>query len=281
MRHTSRQAAWPFALLVVVVGVAAGACSGSAASGLGPLEADGGSIDGAPAGSGAGGDPGADGEGHGADGRDASAGDAAARDATAGDAQADGSVQDATADTGGNADGPPTRVACTNKLGQALSAVHGRLDGILVSVVQPASGGSCNADPDHLHLQVRVAGSVYDVAVTIRSNQPGDELFLAKDAPLPSAWSEGWHPEDALDYTAAPLAVHATDFASMTPADLVKRLDAELATANHVAIYATGYGPDGAHLVHRLGLGVDGAIVVDPLGPTPHYLLLHFLDQAF
>src|SRR5690349_9508322 len=50
----------------------------------------------------------------------------------------------------GNSDGTPTRIACTNNFGSALTAVHGRLDGRLVSIVAPGAHG-CNGDTGHVH----------------------------------------------------------------------------------------------------------------------------------
>ena len=54
-----------------------------------------------------------------------------------------------------------------------------------------------------------------------------------------------------------------------------------MANANHVSIFATGYGPGGAHLVHRNGGGNDGAIVLDPLAPKAHLFVFHFSNQSF
>src|SRR4051794_19277293 len=62
-------------------------------------------------------------------------------------------------------DGPPTRHPCTSNFGTALTTSFGRLDGFLVAIVPPG-GGPCNADSDHVHLQVQVNGAVYDIAIT-------------------------------------------------------------------------------------------------------------------
>jgi hypothetical protein len=175
-------------------------------------------------------------------------------------------------------DGTPQRVACTNTLGNALSAVHGRLDGYLVAIV-PTTTHSCNGDDTHVHLQVRANGATYDVAVNVAD--PANVDFLAQDLPLPDgAWKEGWHPGQAalLDYPS--IGVHSTAFTAMSTADLTAALDAELADANHVSIFMTGYGPDGGHLVHRSGNGNDGAIVIRPLGKS-RLLMFHFANQTF
>jgi hypothetical protein len=181
-------------------------------------------------------------------------------------------------DAGPQDDGTPQRIACTGGLGHGLTAVHGRLDGYLVSIV-PVGAHGCNGDSTHVHLQVSAQGGTYDVAVNV--SDPADVDFLAKDMALPDGpWSEGWHPGQAalLDYPS--LGVHDADFTPTPLAQLTAKLDSELATANHVSIFMTGYGADGGHLVHRNGGGNDGAIVVRPLG-APRVLMFRFSDQAF
>src|SRR5215831_18533401 len=95
-------------------------------------------------------------------------------------------------------DGTPTRVPCTSTFGTALSntPTFGRLDGFLVAIVQPGGGG-CNADSSHVHLQVRMNGAVYDVAIDVTDGQTGvDDVHSAtRDIALPGhlAWAEGWH----------------------------------------------------------------------------------------
>ncbi len=175
-------------------------------------------------------------------------------------------------------DGQPTRQACTSKLGSALTSAHGRLDGFLVAIVPPTYKG-CNADTDHLHLQVQNHGAVYDIAVNVGGGS--GVLYEARDLPaVGTAWSEGWHPNAQLDYPAM-LAQHFGDFAPLDKTKLVAALQVELKDANHISIFATGYGHDGAHLVHRNGYGYDGAILVRPLSGTPRYLLFCFPDQVF
>lgn len=174
-------------------------------------------------------------------------------------------------------DGAPTRVPCTSSLGNALSAVHGRLDGYLVAIV-PSSEHRCNGDSTHLHLQVRANGATYDVAVTIGDTAPVD--YLARDLSLPDGpWVEGWHVDQAalLDYRS--LGLRAADFAPEPQNQLEATLTTELANANHVSVFMIGYGPDGGHLVHR-NYGRDGAIVIRPLGAA-RMLMFHFANQTF
>ena len=173
-------------------------------------------------------------------------------------------------------DGTPMRNACTptGSLGNGLTTTHGRLDGYLVSIIPVGGGHACNGDSTHVHLQVLMSNSVYDVAVNV------DSLFAERDLPLPdAAWSEGWHTNDALDY--ASLGLHSTDFtqpASMSA--LAQQIETELANVNHISVFATGYGPSGAHLVHRQSGGRDGAVVLHPLASPAHALLFSFTTSA-
>jgi hypothetical protein len=184
------------------------------------------------------------------------------------------------ADAAEVADGVPVRRACTNDYGSALTTLHGRLDGTLVSIVAPGVHG-CNGDSGHVHLQVEMNGATYDVAINVES-APEPVEYLARDLPLPDGpWSEGWHTDSAgtLDYTA--LGVHAADFTPMSQDDLVAELDAELAQVNHISVFMIGYGPDGGHNVHRVGPLRDGALVLRPLSASPRLLMFHFADQSF
>jgi hypothetical protein len=185
-------------------------------------------------------------------------------------------VKDATAPAVDSGDGPPVRKTCTSTFGSALTdGTHGRLDGRLVSIVQPGAHG-CNGDSGHVHLQIEMSGNVYDVAVNV------DIVDIAeKDAPLVGgAWSEGWHAPADLDYPAN-FNLHSGDFTEDDQPTATKKVNDVLATANHVSIFATKYGTDGVHLVHRNGNGNDGAIVINPLSATPHWVLFHFPTQSF
>jgi hypothetical protein len=83
-----------------------------------------------------------------------------------------------------------------------------------------------------------------------------------------------------LDYPQS-LGLHTNSFAATNPSALAQKVESELAQANHVSIFATGYGPDGAHEVHRKGFGEDGAIVINPLSPKAHLILFRFSTQTF
>jgi len=167
-------------------------------------------------------------------------------------------------------DGTPVRNACTNTLGQGLTKTFGRLDGTIVSIV-PTTKTSCNGDTAHIHLQVLMQGGVYDVAVNV------DGLMAeTTHALVDGAWAEGWHSPVKLDYP-ADLAEHSPAFATTNAA----ALEQKLASVNHVSVFATGYGPDGAHLVHRNGGGHDGAVVLWPLSDSPDFLVFRFSNQSF
>jgi hypothetical protein len=171
-------------------------------------------------------------------------------------------------------DGTPTRTTCSSTLGSGLSPEHGRLDGTLVSIV-PTTGARCSSDPDHLHLQVRMNGANYDIAV----NLDGFEGEI--DAPLPGiGFAEGWHPMD-LDY-AKDLGLHSDALTVTTPATIRAHVIDQLANANHISVFGTGYpGSDGAHLIHRKQTAHDGALVINPLAAKAHVIAFRFATDTF
>lgn len=174
--------------------------------------------------------------------------------------------------------GTSLRATCVSRFGDGLTESFGRLDGRLVSVVPPRESGSCNADRRHVHLQVLVHGSVYDVAVNVgEPDRPDVRLRRHDTDALGGGFEEGWHPTGALDYSS--LGVRSADFSPAS--DTARVLEEELATADRVSVWATGYGPGGVHLVHRNGDGTDGAILLSPLGTRSRVLLFRFEDQEF
>jgi hypothetical protein len=182
----------------------------------------------------------------------------------------DGGVVPSPNSTPDPSDGVPERRVCTEVLGSAISESFGRLDGRIVSVVKPGAR-ACNADRTHVHLQVEANAATYDIAVNI------DSLISEVAHPLTGGpWSDGWHPSGSLDYV-SDLGVSARVFVPTNP----QALQARLETANYVSVFAIGYGPDGAHLVHRNRRGRDGAVVLNPRSKTPTYLLFRFDQQAF
>lgn len=171
-------------------------------------------------------------------------------------------------------DGTPTRVACTSTLGHGLSPVHGRLDGTLVSIVGVKSGG-CPSDPDHLHLQVKMAGAVYDIAINL-------DVFEGEvDTALPGApYAEGWHPMN-MDY-ARDLGLHSTQMTLTGKAAVRAHVENQLTNANHISVFGTGYPKsDGAHLIHRSSGGRDGALVLNHLAAKAHVIAFRFVNDTF
>lgn len=197
-------------------------------------------------------------------------------DATKGDAGIDATT---------SVDGTPTRQACTSHFGSALpsSGTFGRLDGYLVAIVAPGQTSGCNDDDSHLHLQIQMGGAIYDIAIdaTDGQTQVDDVHTGTLDVAMPSgpAWAEGFHTGVTVDYPA--LGVHDTALPLESKSQIVATLTADLATANHISIYTTTYGGDGAHLVHRNGGGHDGLLVTQPLSRPPHLRMLSFSGQSF
>lgn len=242
MRYTARFSALSFSLLLLV------ACGGS-------------SLAGPPTGA----DPATN-----PDGTVATTDAGATED---GGTSGDGSLQD-DGSSPTFSDGTPTRTTCSDTLGSGLSPEHGRLDGTLVSIV-PATGAHCPSDPDHLHLQIRMNGANYDIAV----NLDGFEGEI--DAPLPGTpFAEGWHVMN-LDYP-KDLGLHSDALTTTTPAAIRARVLSQLANANHISVFGTGYpGSDGAHLIHRKATAHDGALVINPLGAKAHVIAFRFSTDTF
>lgn len=176
-------------------------------------------------------------------------------------------------------DGSPVRQTCTSTFGNALSTGYGRLDGYLVAIVPPGGGG-CNADADHIHLQVKMNGAIYDVAVNVGSSAQDDVHTTTRELTLP-AWEEGWHTGSLVLEDYVSLGVHSSDIPLQTHTQNVADITADLANANHISVYGTGYGPDGAHLIHRNGGGHDGLVITEPLSTPSHARLFSFSTQTF
>ena len=180
-------------------------------------------------------------------------------------------------------DGTPTRTsAClplSKENGTAINTTHGRLDGFLRYVVPLGGSKTCNGDSTHIHLQVSANGSTYDVAVDVGSSN-GDSMLYEADMALPDgAWAEGWHGSDALSYKA--LGIKSTQFTSENPGTFAQKLEAELATVNHISVFGTGYSSkNGCHDIHYYN-GKDGALVLQPLSAKPHILFFRFASQSF
>jgi hypothetical protein len=197
--------------------------------------------------------------------------------ATGEDAATD--ARDASTTDAGKAD------RCTGTFASDLTAPYGRLDGHVRAILTPADQQCPRPNRTHVILEVEVgATKVYRMVVNVVSDrEPLDVYFATTTHALPApAFAEGWHPDAKLDYV-ADLGLHAKQapFASTPQETLVRRVVDAIALDAHVAVYAGTSGGDSAHLVHRSSGGDDGAIVLDPEGPKPTFLVFHFDNQAF
>lgn len=176
--------------------------------------------------------------------------------------------------------------ACASEFGRALTPGFSRLDGVVTAVVTPADTQCPMPNSTHVVVQVRMGGAVYRLVVNINSTRAGvDPRVRVADvrAPLPlPAWEEGWHVNQQLDYVVS-LGLHTDAFMFRAPDALAQFLAATVPVGERVSVYATNGAsqPDSAHLIHRNGNGEDGAIVIDPTGASPRWLLFHFDGQTF
>jgi hypothetical protein len=176
--------------------------------------------------------------------------------------------------------------ACASTFGSALPSGYGRIDGTILAVLPPGDKACTAPNSDHVVLEVQMGGAAYRVVVNVLSTVAGVDPNvrfgeLAKALPAP-AWADGFHAGVTLDYP-TDLGVHVTSslFVPIAMKDLVPIVVSELVPGAKVAVYAQGTGGDSVHLVHRVGKNDDGAIVVDPTGPSPRFMLFHFADQTF
>jgi hypothetical protein len=186
-------------------------------------------------------------------------------------------IVDAAIDYG--EDGAPIRRPCMlPPTGTAMAdGQFGRLDGRLVTIV-PLNARTCRGDNDHIHLQILASDQIYDIAINVSA----DVHSTTFDRPLfAPAWAEGWHPEPTVSVEYTGLDLHADTIPLPGTAALAEAMMAELVNANHISVYATGYGPNGAHLVHRNGGGRDGLIVTHPLAASAHARAFSFSNQEF
>ncbi len=176
--------------------------------------------------------------------------------------------------------------ACASSFGDALTAAFGRVDGTVVAVVAPGTERCAMPNRDHVIVQVEFGGAVYRMVVNVLSNGGDPDIRVrGLTAPLPApAFAPGWHPGLTLDYP-RDLGVHSGagwDALSLTAA--TARIADPIQVGAPIAVYASSSGgtySHSTHLVHRNGGDADGALVIDPTGPAPQWLLFAFADQAF
>lgn len=206
-------------------------------------------------------------------------GAAAPDDATA-DAFADETAADAPLETAADTS---KAGACVDAFGDALPSGYGRLDGTVIAVLAP--GEQCPMEnADHVIVEVLASGAVYRVVVNVLSTSADPDVrFGTLDHALPApTFGDGFHTGVTLDY-ATDLGLHsnAPPFAPKPMSELGPLVVAKIDVGAKIAAYAQGTTGTSIHKAHRNGGGKDGALVVDPTGPTPHWLVFHFANQSF
>ncbi len=193
-------------------------------------------------------------------------------------------VPDAGAPDAGILDAGNKADACASTFGALFTNAFGRADGTVVAVVPPA--WQCPLpNADHVVIQVSIDGGVQRLVVNVKSDF-GDPkvLFRVISAPLPApAYAEGWHPGVTLDYPSMGLHSDA-GWELLDLEQAASRVYDAVIVGAPLSVYATSSGGSyagSAHKVHRNGQQNDGAIVVDPTGAQPTWLLFHFATQAF
>jgi hypothetical protein len=174
---------------------------------------------------------------------------------------------------------------CASTFGQGINSVgFARFDGTVVAVVPPNDQACAEPNSTHLVVQLQTGGAVYRMVIDVSDEDAPNTIRTATlSAPLVGgAWDNGWHAAPlALDYVTN-LAIHGASFATVGTAAAVAWATNPLEIGAPVSIYATAQGePDSAHLVHRNVTNQDGAIVIDPQGASPTWLLFAFSGQTF
>jgi hypothetical protein len=201
-------------------------------------------------------------------------------DASAADARDDSAAERPARDAG-------KATACAATFGNALTNAFGRLDGTVLALVAPWDTHCAQPNSDHLVLQVTMKGAVYRMVINVQSTVAGVDprvLHAEVQNKLPgAAWSEGWHTGVAFDYPSM-LGADKRDFAPYPMNDLVRQVLNRVALGEKVSVFARSSGgtkADSAHLIHRNGGNVDGAVVLDPTSATARFLLFAFANQDF
>lgn len=190
-----------------------------------------------------------------------------------------------TADGASSADGSIDKAArCASTFGTALPAGFGRIDGTVVAIVQPKDKQCALPNNDHVIVQVKMQGAVYRIVVNVQSDRAGADIrvfYLEKPVKLPApAWAEGFHGGVALDYV-KDFGVKAAEFSPIALAPLSEKIAAVIPLDAKIAVYSDGTGGSSTHLVHRNDGTKDGALILDPDGPSPKAMLFHFATQDF
>jgi hypothetical protein len=130
-------------------------------------------------------------------------------------------------------------------------------------------------------------GAAYRMVINVQSTvagvDPRVQLAEVRNTLPGAAWSEGWHTGVTFDYPRT-LGIDKRDFAPYPMADLVHLVLDKVTLGEKVSVFATSAGgtkADSAHLIHRNGGDVDGAVVLDPTSATARFLLFAFANQDF
>ncbi|MDB4947200.1 MAG: hypothetical protein JWP97_6734, partial [Labilithrix sp.] len=181
-------------------------------------------------------------------------------------------------------DGSVPTGQCARAFGHDLTEGFGRIDGVVWAVQKPSDTKCFLPNSDHVIVQVLASGSIYRLVTNVQSDRGDPKIrFASMPHALPApSYAEGWHLGAGLDYVTS-LGAHST--AGFTPLGLdevVAKIASVVQVGAKVSVYGTvGDQHDSAHLIHRNQTNEDGAIVVDPAGPAPTFLLFHFDEQAF
>lgn len=176
--------------------------------------------------------------------------------------------------------------ACAASFGDTLTAAFGRVDGTVIAVVAPGTERCAMPNRDHVIVQVEFGGAVYRMVVNVLSNGGDPDIRMrGVTAPLPApAFAPGWHPGLTLDYP-RDLGVHSgAGWDALSLSAATARISDPIQVGAPIAVYASSSGgtySHSTHLIHRNGGDADGALVIDPTGPAPQWLLFAFADQTF
>lgn len=175
---------------------------------------------------------------------------------------------------------------CASTFGNTLTAAFGRVDGTVVAVVEPGNTRCALPNSDHVVVQVELGGAVYRMVVNVLSTGADTNIRMRTvTAPLPApAFAPGWHPGLSLDYP-RDFSVHSgAGWDALSLVDATARVEEPIEVGAPIAVYASSSGGTNSastHLIHRNGNNHDGALVIDPTGPAPRWLLFSFADQTF
>ena len=173
---------------------------------------------------------------------------------------------------------------CTDTFGSGLTKAFGRLDGTGLAVVRPVDTHCPRPNGGHVILEVVAEGAAYRLVINVESDRGQADkrvgLALVPHGLLAPAYGEGWHPSLGVDY-ATDLKAHGGDFVPYDKDKLAEAIADALTIGAPVSVYATSSGGDRAHKIHKNTLSQDGAVVVDPLGALPTWMLFRFQNQDF